>query len=148
MHQLFFIQTFFRAFFNGKLNMHEVEALSDLIHSETDRQRLLSLRQADRGRYLVPIRDQLVDLLAELEASIDFADEESVGFINAARISQNAAEILRQLRSMRMAAARGCLIRSGVHVALVGRTNVGKSSLMNKLGSFIFQIIFVIFNFC
>ncbi|KAH7726426.1 tRNA modification GTPase TrmE family protein [Aphelenchoides avenae] len=119
-----------RAFFNGKLDLAQVEALSDLINAETEAQRKLALRQNDAGRYLKPIREELVRIIAELEASIDFADDVED---NMDRVLSKVDALASKLRRIRRGAERGSLIRNGVHVALLGPTNVGKSSLINRL---------------
>lgn len=122
----------FSAFFNGKLDLAQVEALSDLINAETESQRKLALRQNDAGRYLKPLREELIRVIAALEASIDFADDVED---NLDKVISKVDGLLAKLKRIRRSAERGSLIRNGVSVALLGPTNVGKSSLINRLGT-------------
>uniref|UniRef100_A0AC35GHT8 TrmE-type G domain-containing protein n=1 Tax=Panagrolaimus sp. PS1159 TaxID=55785 RepID=A0AC35GHT8_9BILA len=120
-----------RAFFNGKYNISQVESLNDLINAETESQRKLALKQNKAGKYLEPIREKLINLMAQIQAAIDFGEDIENQKID--NFSNIAAEILAQLRKFERSAKRGSLIREGIKVAIVGKTNVGKSSLMNRL---------------
>ena len=103
-----------------------------MINAETESQRKLALKQNQAGKYLKPVREKLIEIIAHLEASIDFAEDMEIQQIN--NLFQEVEEILGQLRKFERSAKRGSLIREGINVALVGKTNVGKSSLMNRLG--------------
>jgi tRNA modification GTPase len=120
-----------RAFFNGKYNISQVESLNDLINAETESQRKLALKQNKAGKYLEPIREKLINLMAQIQAAIDFGEDIENQKID--NFSNIAAEILGQLRKFERGAKRGSLIREGIKVAIVGKTNVGKSSLINRL---------------
>ncbi|KAK0426376.1 hypothetical protein QR680_009677 [Steinernema hermaphroditum] len=130
LHTFTHLKLCFRAFFNGKMDLSQVEALGDLISAETERQRALALSQDNIAKLLRPLRERLLHLMARFEAAIDFADD-----VELDRSEHDAAvrEILQALKAMRESARKGCLIKEGARVALVGRTNVGKSSLINKL---------------
>lgn len=117
----------------------QVESLCGLINAETEGQRILALRQAENGKYLRPLRSRLVDLAARLETHIDFGDELAEGAtIQQKELLCEAQKLEDELQRMHQRAKRGTLISSGINIALVGRTNVGKSSLANRLGLFIF----------
>lgn len=123
-----------RAFENGKLDLTEVEGLGDLIAAETESQRHQALARLGGGltRQLDYWRDRLLDLRAEIEAQLDFADEGDVGALPA-----TFADDLNALRAELLASAasvgRGRIIREGLRVALAGPPNAGKSSLLNAL---------------
>lgn len=115
------------------MDLAQVEALSDLLNSETESQRRLSLRQDQIGNYLKPLREQLIQLLTNFEAAIDFTDDiDEMGFDI---LREETVKLREKLLKLKRSAQRGCLIRSGVHIALIGQTNVGKSSLINRLGN-------------
>ncbi|MGI8819745.1 MAG: tRNA uridine-5-carboxymethylaminomethyl(34) synthesis GTPase MnmE [Chthoniobacterales bacterium] len=123
-----------RAFLNGKMDLTQAEAVIDLIHARTD----LALRAATEqlegrlGSATRAIRDALVDLLAHVEAAIDFPDEDLApdeGKQLRARLDQIRAQISALLAT----AEHGRILREGVRLVIYGPTNAGKSSLLNRL---------------
>ena len=124
-----------RAFENGKLDLTEAEALDDLIHADTDRQRRQALRQlkgllGDRAR---DWRAQIIEASALIEAGIDFSDE---GDVPAELIAPALAKIkalLGEIEEVLAAQGQSERLREGLVVAIAGPPNVGKSTLMNQL---------------
>ncbi len=123
-----------RAFLNGKLDLVQAEAIADLVAAETEAQRRQALRQLG-GALGELYRDwsrRLTRILAHLEAAIDFSDEDLPSEIEGRIRSETgalAAEIDRHLAD----GHRGERLRDGIGVAIVGPTNAGKSSLLNRL---------------
>jgi len=123
-----------RAVENGKLDLTQAEAVMDLVDADTEAQRRQALRQygGALGRLYDGWRDRLVKALAWAEAEIDFSDEDLPGEL----IEQSQFEvidIIGQIDSHLSDARRGELIREGVHLAVIGPPNAGKSSLINAL---------------
>lgn len=123
-----------RAFENGKLDLTEVEGLSDLITAETESQRRQALARLGGGltRQLDGWREQLLDLRAELEAQLDFSDEGDVGVLPGS-FAGNLARLREEMSTAIESVSRGRVVREGVRVALAGPPNAGKSSLLNAL---------------
>ena len=123
-----------RMFANGKIDLLGAEALADLIDAETDRQRLQAWRQRD-GVLHRPVdswREALVRLAAQLEAVIDFSDEDLPATIEA-RIREDTRALADAIELVLDDDHEGEHVRSGVTVSLVGPVNAGKSTLLNRL---------------
>jgi tRNA modification GTPase len=123
-----------RAFLNGRLDLTQAEAVIDLIHARTVASQRTALHQLDGAlsRHLRNLRDQLLDVSVHLEAGIDFP-EEDVDLIHAAGLIKQLANIVTALTQLLATFERGRLLREGLVTAIVGRPNVGKSSLLNAL---------------
>lgn len=123
-----------RAFLNGRLDLAQAEAVADLIHAETERARETALSQlaGELSRRLAGIEERLADAVAEVEARVDFAED--VGGIEVpAHVVGAIDEVDRDLGVLLDGAAYARAVREGVRVPIVGRPNVGKSSLFNAL---------------
>lgn len=123
-----------RAFSAGKLDLAEAEAVADVIASSSAAAHRLALNQMRGGfsRRLAQLREKLVELASLLELELDFS-EEDVEFASRAKLRSLADESAAALKRLADSFATGAAIKDGFPVAIIGKTNVGKSSLLNAL---------------
>ncbi len=123
-----------RAFLNGKLDLAQAEAVADLIASGSAAAARAAQRslEGDFSREVRRLLDALIRVRAWLEAALDFPEEE-IDFLAAPQLGGELATVRAQLDDLLAATRRGVTLRDGLHVVIVGRTNAGKSSLLNAL---------------
>jgi len=122
-----------RAFLNGRLDLTRAEAVSELVTARSRRAAQLAMAGLDGGlqQRITALRERLLDQLAELEARVDFEDD--LPPLDGAAVATALAAVQAELQQLLRDGERGQVLRDGLRVAIVGRPNVGKSSLLNRL---------------
>lgn len=127
-----------RALRNGKLDLAQAEAVADLVAAETIEQARVAVRQigGEVGDTFTPMAEEVVDLLADLEAGLDFAEEESALAVPEEALAVRCEELAARLDALLLSSEAARRVREGARVALSGPPNAGKSSVFNSLIGF------------
>jgi tRNA modification GTPase len=123
-----------RAFLNGRLDLAQAEAVCDLIQASTDAARTIALRQlnGNLSAVITRLRDRLIDVAADIEANLDFPDEE-IPKLDIRAMHTKVAEVREEIERLLREGKKGRVYREGARIVFVGRPNTGKSSLFNAL---------------
>ncbi len=123
-----------RAFLNGKLSLTEAEAVNDVINSKTDEALYAAVNRLEGGitKPIIKLREELLDLLAAIQVSSDFP-EENIDSFAGGDLSDKLSDILSRLDELKKSARRGEALNNGITCAICGIPNTGKSSLLNAL---------------
>ena len=123
-----------RAFLNGRIDLSQAEAVIDVVKAKTDKSFDVALSQLEGGlsSYIRDIRQNLLDLLVDITVNIDYPDED-IEEITYDKLEINIKQIGDMIEKLLSTASSGRMIREGIRVAIAGKPNVGKSSLMNGL---------------
>ena len=124
-----------RAFFNGKMDLSQAEAVADLINSQTKAAHSVALNQM-KGTFsnkLSLLREKLLHLVSLLELELDFGDHEELEFADRKELIQISNELYNEIKKLTSSFSTGNAIKNGIPVSIIGNTNVGKSTLLNHL---------------
>jgi len=123
-----------RAFLNGRIDLSQAEAVMDVIRAKTERATSMAIDQLDGNlsSLIKKIRQDILNVLAQIEVNINYPEYDEVEEMTTALLLKKAEQVKEQLSSLLLSAKHGKILREGLALAIIGRTNVGKSSLLNS----------------
>ncbi|TWT12040.1 tRNA uridine-5-carboxymethylaminomethyl(34) synthesis GTPase MnmE [Streptococcus sp. sy004] len=124
-----------RAFLNGRIDLTQAEAIMDLIRAKTDKAMSIAVKQLDGSLsdLINNTRQEILNTLAQVEVNIDYPEYDDVEEMTTALLQEKTQEFEKLLTNLLKTAKRGKILREGLSTAIIGRPNVGKSSLLNTL---------------
>lgn len=124
-----------RAFLNGKKDLLEVESISDIINAQTEAKRKMGMQglSGELSKMINNLRSKLLPIIANIEVNIDYPEYEDAVLITNELLKEKITEINNELNQILRESEKGKLIKNGLTIGLIGKPNVGKSSLLNKL---------------
>lgn len=124
-----------RAFLNGRIDLIQAEAINDVINASSKEAKELSILslKGKTSELIYPIKKRIADVLSLIEVNIDYPEYEDIEVANKSHVISLVDELIPQINSLVESGEKGLIIKEGIKVALVGKPNVGKSSLLNAL---------------
>lgn len=124
-----------RAFLNGRIDLSQAEAVMDVIRAKTDKAMHMAVTQLDGNlsRLIKNLRQEILGTLAQVEVNIDYPEYDDVEEMTSRLLVEKAREVKAQVEALLETAGQGKILREGLATAIIGRPNVGKSSLLNVL---------------
>ena len=124
-----------RAFMNGRIDLTQAESVMDIVRAKTDKSRQVAMTQLAGGllEKIKTMRQELLDTMAHEEVNIDYPEYDDVEEVTTALVREKTQEFQALLENLLATAKRGKILREGLSTAIIGRPNVGKSSLLNNL---------------
>jgi tRNA modification GTPase len=124
-----------RAFLNGRIDLSQAEAVMDLIRAKTDRAMSVAINQMEGrlSKLINRLRQQLLETLAQVEVNIDYPEYDDVEEMTHNVLIEKATDVRDEIKNLLETSKQGKILREGISTAIVGRPNVGKSSLLNSL---------------
>lgn len=124
-----------RAFLNGKVDLIQAEAINDLINAKTREAKKISLfsLKGETSHLVAPIKKEIADLLSQIEVNIDYPEYEDIEEVSREQVITVCERIINDVTKLIHEGKQGQIIKEGIKVAIIGKPNVGKSSLLNAM---------------